>query len=120
MSHPDFDRGIAPANPISVRTAVDRGHVVITRRVLGIMGILLVAGFGLASFADQPVVGLAIVLAAPFVAWVWWSYATPRWRRWALRRGASAAELQRVAERERLVWPQGHFFERTEFRVRGD
>jgi hypothetical protein len=56
------------------------------------------------------------VFSCPFVAWVWWSYATPRWRRWALGHGVDATALQRVAERELLVWPRGHVFERTEFR----
>ena len=40
--------------------------------------------------------------------------------RWALGRGAHPDFLQELAQREWLVWPRGHFFERTEFRGRGD
>jgi hypothetical protein len=48
---------------------------------------------------------------------VYWSFAIPRWRRWALRRGAPAEELQRLAVAANLVWQKGSIFERTEFRI---
>ena len=61
----------------------------------------------------------AIAVAIGFVAaWLYWSLAIPRWREWALRRGADPDELQRRAERVGLVWRRGSVFERTEFRPR--
>jgi hypothetical protein len=56
------------------------------------------------------------VLAGSMVAWVWWSWSVPKWRRWALSRGAPADRLQRLAAMTLLVWPKGWIFERTEFR----
>ncbi len=52
------------------------------------------------------------------IAWPYWSFAIPRWRQWALRRGADADELQRRAQAVGLVWRRGSVFERTEFRPR--
>ena len=51
-------------------------------------------------------------------AWPYWSFAIPRWREWALRRGADPDELQRRAQAVGLVWRRGSIFERTEFRPR--
>jgi len=117
MPFPDFDHGVPATRPLSVRAAVDRGHAVINRRVFQIMGFLFSIGLGLAILGGRDYDGLVIVLAAPVTAWVWWSYATPRWRAWAHARGADPVELQRVAEEEKLVWPVGHFFQYTEFRI---
>jgi hypothetical protein len=62
--------------------------------------------------------GVFALFSGGFVAaWVYWSFAIPRWRRWARRRGAPAEELQRLAVEANLVWPKGSIFEKTEFRV---
>ena len=57
---------------------------------------------------------LVAVGAATLVGVAWWSLLVPRWRSWALRSGLDPAELQRAAFRTGLVWPKGHFMERTE------
>jgi len=117
---PDFDRGLPTENPITARMAVDRGHQVVTQPVLGIMAGVFLLGAVLGVGFGQLIAGLALIIRAPYLAWLWWSYATPRWRRWALGRGAHPDFLQELAQREWLVWPRGHLFERTEFRERGD
>ena len=48
------------------------------------------------------------------LAWLWWSLAVPRWRRWALGRGVDPDELQNLAQKVGLVWRRGSFFEKTE------
>ena len=55
--------------------------------------------------------GLGVALA-----WTWWSYAVPRWRIWAYARVADIATLKARAVQVGLTWPDGHVFERTEFR----
>jgi len=52
--------------------------------------------------------------------WLWWSITVPKWREWARQRGADEAQTQQLAQSGRypLVWPKGHFFEKTEFRPR--
>jgi hypothetical protein len=53
------------------------------------------------------------------LGWLWWSYSVPRWREWALKQpGINPDELQKAAEVATLVWPKGHFFEKTEFRIK--
>jgi len=79
------------------------------------MGLVMAGGALLAFVFRREALGFILVIAAPFIAWIWWSYAVPRWRSWALARGVDSDELQAVAQREKLVWPRGHIFERTEF-----
>ena len=72
----------------------------LNRQPGAIAGPLLVCGFLLG-------VGLA---------WLWWSLMAPRWRIWAWSRVADTDDLRRRAVRHGLIWPEGHAFERTEFR----
>lgn len=52
------------------------------------------------------------------LGWLWWSYSIPKWRKWALKQPSiDPDELQKAAEAVTLVWPKGHFFEKTEFRI---
>ena len=59
--------------------------------------------------------GTNVFAAVGFVlAWLWWSLAVPRWRRWALARVADPAELERLAVATGLQWKRDSFFSRTE------
>lgn len=67
-------------------------------------------------FTIEPPLPQFAALGAGFVlAWSWWSVAVYRWRIWAKTKGMSPAEVQRYGEAARLLWPRGHFFERTEW-----
>lgn len=48
-------------------------------------------------------------------AWLWWSISVSCWRRWAQAGGMSAGEVQYHGQRVNILWPSGHFFERTEW-----
>jgi hypothetical protein len=48
------------------------------------------------------------------VSWAWWSVSVSLWRRWAARRGIDPEELQCRGQSASILWPKGHFFERTE------
>jgi hypothetical protein len=98
--------------PLSPTRAVLAGHLVVTIPVLAI--IASITWFGRAQFGPGRT-GLAL-LAGSAVAWLWWSFATPRWRRWAHSRGADPAAVQRLGAWTGLVWPKGFIAERTEFR----
>jgi hypothetical protein len=54
---------------------------------------------------------LALGLA---LSWAWWSVNVSLWRRWAARRGTDLDELQFEGESSSILWPKGHFLERTE------
>lgn len=63
-------------------------------------------------------IGIGFLLGF-IMGWLWWSYSVPRWRQWALEQpGVSPDELQKAAEAASLVWPKGHFFEKTEFKIK--
>ncbi len=102
---------------IGAREAVDVGRRVVNRPV---GGIILACLLGAKAALDRrhPFVGLGLAIGGLVAAWAYWSFAIPRWRRWALRRGALADELQTRAVAANLVWPKGSFFEKTEFRLR--
>jgi hypothetical protein len=93
---------------LSTGRAIFVGHVVVSGPVLaimiavGVLGRVLTGSFGL---------GLVIGVIP---AWLWWSLSVPRWRAWALARGADPAELQRIGVMTGLVWPKGWIFEKTE------
>ncbi len=59
-----------------------------------------------------------IVLVMAFVlSWLGWSSQISAWRVWAYRRVEDVAALKESATGT-LIWPDGHLFERTEFRSR--
>ena len=63
------------------------------------------------------VVEIIVVFLLPVaVGWLWWSMALPRWRVWALERVDDPGALLIQAIERKLMWPPGHFFERTEIR----
>jgi len=110
---------------LAAAAAVRRGHAVVTLPVLLIMLGLWGLAEGVLRRASklvrlplglQIVVGVAVVIGPPALAWVWWAFTVPRWRHWALSRGADPQLLQELGEAQGLVWPRGSFLERTEFR----
>ena len=124
----NFGIGLPADRPLTARTAVWRGHCFITAPVFLIMFGLWALALRLLRLAPKgpgpSVIGVvaiaaALVIGPPALAWVWWAYATPRWRRWALGQGVDPGELQARAQAQNLVWPKGHVFEKTEFRSRG-
>lgn len=58
----------------------------------------------------------ALSLVLGFVlAWAWWSVGVTVWRWWATsRRGMPPDEVQWRGEDASLLWPENHFFEKTE------
>ena len=65
-----------------------------------------------------PVWGIAGAFGGPILGWIWWSLSVPRWREWAQKKGVDEERTQALAVRAGLVWPKGHYFEKTEFRRR--
>jgi len=63
--------------------------------------------------------GLFLLLGF-LASWAWWSVNVSLWRRLMARRGFTPEEVQYRGQSASLLWPKGHFFERTEFdRLRG-
>jgi membrane protease YdiL (CAAX protease family) len=64
---------------------------------------------------EPPIPQFTALAVGLTVAWVWWSISASAWRRWARNGGMSAEEIQYHGERASIVWPRGHFFEKTEW-----
>ncbi len=102
-----------PDRRISARRAVAIGHLVVN-----VPGLVVIAGVGVATMGHPSGSSFALILGAGAVAWLWWAFTVPRWRRWATTRGADPTALQRTGERTGLIWPEGSWMSRTEFRSR--
>jgi hypothetical protein len=99
---------------MSARRAVAVGHLVVDVPVA-----LLIGGAATASFLTLNLGwALAVILVATALAWLWWAFSVPRWRRWAINRGSAPEALQRIGQRTGLLWPEGSLLSRTEFRMR--
>lgn len=67
-------------------------------------------------FSVEPPIPQFLALGGGFAAaWLWWSISVSFWRRWAQAGGMSVGEVQYHGQRVNLLWPRGHFFERTEW-----
>jgi hypothetical protein len=98
--------------PISPKQAVLRGHLLVTLPILAIIAIGVVAGP--AIFGSSPP-GLGALIAA-VLGWLWWSFAIPRWRRWADAQTGNPDAVQRLGQQTFLVWKRGSPFEKTEIK----
>lgn len=79
---------------------------------------ILLIGFDQAFATERGLRIMAIFIPLGIaIAWVWWSFAAPRWRLWAYQRAGDLLNLERLAVANRLVWPVSHPLTRTEFRV---
>jgi hypothetical protein len=64
-------------------------------------------------------IGIAVVFALSFLmSWIAWSFQCPRWRVWAYRKVDDIEALKSSAVTAGLLWPEGHFFQRTELRAK--
>jgi hypothetical protein len=102
--------------PLSAEKAVLIGHLAVNGPVTLIMLAGAVLGFFVLGWMGVPL----FVVPSAAVAWLWWSFFVPRWRRWALRGGADPDRLQSLGQMTGLVWPKGFFLEKTEFRLKDD
>jgi hypothetical protein len=98
----------------SARTAVRIGCLWVNVPIVP----LLIAPLAVAQAIEpsgRSILGALLLVLGFVLAWVWWSVNVTLWRRWASRRGVDADELQWRGEEASLLWPRGHWFERTEF-----
>jgi hypothetical protein len=104
---------VPPEEPISPQEAVGKGNLFVNAPVK----FILIAGMILGSLliaTKHLYLGITSFPAGFVIAWLWWSCTVPLWRDWAADRGADPDETQWLAERQKLVWPRGHIFEKTE------
>lgn len=80
---------------------------------------LVAAGGWLIGYAEEGF-AIAVLVFFPSViaAWIVWSVRVPLWRIWAYARVNDLDELKARAVEAGLIWPEGHWFEKTEIRSR--
>jgi hypothetical protein len=97
--------------PLGAARAVAVGHAVISLPAMAVLVAISWRFWGRAPTS---------VLIGVSIAWLWWSFAVPRWRHWALSAGTDPNLLQSWAQATGLVWPRGWIFEKTEIPYRPD
>jgi len=98
---------------LSARVATRIGSVWINWPIIAWV---IVPVFLYQSLASRPNawISITLLIVGFACAWSWWSVNVTLWRRWAARRGVDLDELQWRGEGASILWPKGHFFERTE------
>lgn len=108
LEHPPF---------ISVEAAIRRGRARVMYPPLAFFALAAIAvALGVGHTPDW--VWVAACVAAFVTSWLWWSVTLPRWRVWAIENVEDPGELILLAVASQLMWPPGHFVERTEVRPR--
>jgi hypothetical protein len=105
---------------VTVDAALRRGNLLLKVAPLVILLLFMVAPFMVSEVVD---VHVGWLFAAGFVAalvlgWLWWSIAVTHWRIWAYTHVRNIHELMELAVNEKLLWPKGSYFERTEIRTK--
>jgi hypothetical protein len=108
---------------LSIGVAIAIGTLWVNIPVLPLMFAPVTAYFlSVNGPANRQPTGLEMLLAFGLfcfgltLAWSWWSLMIPQWRLWAWARVENLAGLKVKAIQAGLIWPDGHFFEKTEFR----
>ncbi|RYZ48589.1 MAG: hypothetical protein EOP49_18330 [Sphingobacteriales bacterium] len=103
--------------PVSVYQALRKGHRSVSYPSAAILLAILLVNFILCACNVLPfwtmAVGLVVAVAA---AWLYWSVMITRWRLWAFEHVRNVHELNTLALEERLIWPEGSVYARTEIR----
>jgi hypothetical protein len=112
------------ARNTSVRKAINIGLVTVNGPVLPLLlAPMLIVLPHMSQIERSQGLGFAILLffgsfiSGLPIAWAWWSVSVPRWRLWAYERVEDIPLLKKRAVQVGLVWPEGHFLARTEFKT---
>jgi hypothetical protein len=104
--------GLAPS--AQVRKAIWVGIFWVNAPILPILLGPMAITKNLWPHGSKVILGLMLLLGF-VLAWAWWSINVSLWRRWAARHNIDPVALQFEGESSSLLWPAGHFFERTEY-----
>jgi hypothetical protein len=106
---------------VTPEAAVDRAFWSVKAPSIAAMIGPWLAFAALGKFGVIPSVGYAglkwflpVFIGGFLAGWLIWSVQVPRWRRWAYERVEDIEELKAHAVAAQLIWPDGHFFAKTE------
>jgi len=72
------------------------------------------------QYKVSPWVIAAGVVAGILLAWLYWGVMITRWRLWAFENVRNVHELKKRAIKEKLIWPDGSIWQKTEIRSAAD
>jgi hypothetical protein len=101
---------------LSVDDALKKGQQMINYPILGLMIIGFAETFYLLFVLDSPCFFPIGFVTTFVVMWLWWSFRITSWRIWAFENCRNVHELKRRAIEDKLIWPDGSRFEKTEIR----
>ncbi len=102
---------------VTVNKAITRGHRMVNYPVFVIMIGTLSVSFFLGSQGSFPLWIFPLGFGLAFgLAWLYWSIMITKWRIWAFENVRNVHELKKRAIQEKLIWPDGSVFEKTEIR----
>lgn len=106
---------------VTVDDALVRGRRMVNYPVTAMLFLLIIASFLVVFLLQLPLWLLAITVpAAIILPWLYWSFMITRWRLWAFENVRNVHELKKRAIKEKLIWADGKFFEKTEIRSSGE
>lgn len=105
---------------VTVDVALRKGNIQLKVVPVALMLLFMVAPFVVSELVE---VHIGWLFATGFIGgfvlgWLWWSFAVTHWRIWAYEHVRNIHELMEMAVNEKLIWPKGSFFERTEVRTK--
>jgi hypothetical protein len=109
--------GAIVTTKLSVKAAINRGLLLVNGPVVVLMFGIWILGIVIVKDFSLPLLVAVTAFPIGFItAWLWWSITVPKWRLWAMQNVDDLSQLQRQAVAVGLVWPRGHFFEKTEIK----
>lgn len=101
-----------------VNDAIWKGHKLVNFPIY----VIMIIGFGLTLFISisyEIGYSFPIGFLLTFTSmWLWWSFTITQWRIWAFSNVRNIDELKRQAINQKLIWPDGSWFEKTEIRTK--
>src|SRR5688572_28161200 len=99
---------------VSVDQAIAKGHRMVNYPVL----IIMFGTLGLCLYLEIQKIFPFWIIPVGFglafgLAWLWWSIMITKWRLWAFDNVRNVHELKKRAVREKLIWADNSFFEKT-------
>jgi Zn-dependent protease with chaperone function len=120
VDHWQHSQQVVAENSDAIDRAVDRASWMVTWPSLGCLLSPLIVYFVLGAVGALPTVGYeGLPWFAGFFTlgivggWLSWAILVPRWRLWAYGQVEDIEELKRRAVADKVIWPTGHFLERT-------
>lgn len=102
---------------ISVDEALSKGQRMLNIPVFIISFVFFTMGIVFLILKVWPIwVTFVSIILGFILSWLWWSFMITKWRLWAFENVRNVHELKKRAIQNKLIWPDGSIYEKTEIR----